>query len=64
MVRYDQLTKLYRSLRKGQPNALYAVEERTAHGKTAIVGVVITAGLAGVLLLTLQDMFSGLTIGF
>lgn len=64
VVRYEQLTRLYGSLHKGQPNALYAVEERTAHGKTAIVGVVITAGLAGVFLLTVQDMFSGFTMGF
>ncbi len=64
VVRYEQLARLYGSLQKGQPNALYAVEKHTAHGKTAIAGVVVTAGLAGVFLLALQDMFSGFTMGF
>ncbi|GAB4038232.1 hypothetical protein [Spirosoma jeollabukense] len=62
VLRIGQLTKAYGSLQKGKPDAMYAVEKRSAPGRTVILGVVITAGAVGALLLLLQEMLSGLTL--
>lgn len=62
VVRIGQLTKAYGSLQKGKPDAMYAVEKRSAPGRTVVLGVVITAGAIGASILLLQNMFSGLTL--
>lgn len=60
VVRFSELSRLYGSLGKGRPNALYAVEERFAPAQSVVLGVVIAAGTVGVTLLALQDLFSGI----
>lgn len=59
VVGINKLTKLYGSLGKGRPNALYAVEKRFAPGQSVILGVVIAAGTIGVTLYLLGNFSSG-----
>lgn len=62
VLRIGQLTKAYGSLQKGKPNAMYAIEKRSAPGQTIILSVVIVAGTVGASLLLLQSMFSNFTL--
>lgn len=62
VVRIGELTKAYGSLQKGKPDAMYAVEKRSAPGQTIILGVVITAGTVGAAVLLLHSMLSRLTL--
>lgn len=61
VVGVGELTKLYGSLKKGQPNALYAVEKRPAPGRTAILAVGIVAGASGAVIIMLTNALNGLT---
>ena len=58
----NKLTKLYGSLKKGRPNALYAVEKRPAPAQTAILAVGIVAGATGAVIIILKDAFSGIGV--
>ena len=45
VVGSGELTKLYGSLQKGQPNALYAVENRIAPGRAIAITLVTATGI-------------------
>lgn len=63
VLRVGELTRLYGSLGKGRPNALYAVEKRAAPAQTLVAVGVIAAGTVGVIFIMLKDMFSGIGVG-
>ena len=62
VVRIGQLTKAYGSLQKGKPDAMYAIEKRSAPAQSIVLGVVIVAGTIGASFLLLQSMFSNFTL--
>ena len=56
LLKANELTRLYGSLGRGRPNALYVVEKRNAPAQTLVAVGVVVGGAVGITIIMLKDM--------